>query len=116
MNQITINTEIKEKDKVDGILTEEFKFNAEANFAKVILDFINEGNEIRIKKYTCVEEKDMYICTATIVLKKTTDKKGRLSHKGCRSSNLILDNNKIKIKKIIYDKKSNVKKEVINNV
>lgn len=99
MNIISTTTKIGEKDRIDGVLTKEFKFNIEANFAKIILDFIQEGNEIRITRYTCTEKEDNYICSATIILKKTTDNKNRLSHKGCRKYNLIFDNNKIKIEK-----------------
>ena len=99
MDIISTNTKITNKDRIDGVLTDEFKFNTEANFAKIILDFIQEGNEIRITKYTCIEEGDNYICSAIIILKKTMDNKNRLSHRGCRRYNLILDNNKIKIEK-----------------
>ena len=118
MDIISTKTEIKDKDKTDSILNDDFKFQAEGNFAKIILDFISENNEIRIKEFKCTEEtidkKDYYICSATIVLKKKLDAKGRLSSEFCNMSELVLDNNKIKIKQIIKEKKYDViGKEVI---
>jgi hypothetical protein len=103
MNIISMNNKIKEKDKIDGKLTDNFKFQAEGNFANLILEFIKAGNIIRIKSYKCTEEtidkKEYYVCSATIVLKKKIDKKGRLSNKGCRKSNIVLKNNKLIIEK-----------------
>jgi hypothetical protein len=103
MSILSINNEIKEKDKIDGKLTDAFKFQVEGNIAKIILDFIQEGNVIRIKSFKCKEEiidkKEYYVCYIDIVLKKKIDNKGKLSNKGCRKSNIVLKNNKLEIEK-----------------
>lgn len=108
MDIITINTEITDKDKIDNKLSNEFKFKAEGNFAKIILDFINEGNEIRIKSFKCIERtidsKENYVCAAEIVIKKTLDKKGRLMPVSDMTNNLILKDNKLIIERKIPDK------------
>lgn len=104
MDTISISTKIKDKDRVNGELTKEFKFSTEANFAKILLEFIQEGNVIRIKSFTCEDKNDEYICSAVIILKKTLDHKGKLSHRYCRRYKVLLKNNKI-----IIDKKLPIK-------
>lgn len=95
MDIISINTIIKEKDRVDGVLTPEYIFQAESNFAKVLLDFINEGNVIRIKSFETIENENEYICSSKIVIKKTLDKKGRLKNITDINTKLQIKNNKI---------------------
>lgn len=50
MKTLSMDYEIKEKDKKDGLLDEVFKNNAEASFGKMIMDFVKQGNELIIKK------------------------------------------------------------------
>lgn len=107
MDIISTSTKIKEKDKTDGKLTDEFKFTESANFAKLILDFIKEGNVIRIKSFTCEEKEDNYICSAVIVIKKITNKKGKLISVTDINNKVVLKNNKIilekQLPKVKYD-------------
>lgn len=63
MKTLSLNVEIKDTDKEDNKLKDEFKFNVEVNFMKTILDFVKEGNDITIshlqfsKKVIEVDEK-----------------------------------------------------------
>lgn len=111
MDIISTTTKIKENDRINGQLTNEFKFSTEADFAKIFLEFIQEGNVIRIKSFTCEEKEDDYICSAVVVIKKITNKKGKLISVTDINNKLILKNNKI----ILEKQKPKVKYTVIGD-
>lgn len=48
MKTMSFNVEIKEENKEDGKLKDDFKLNAEVNFMKSILDLIKEGEDLTI--------------------------------------------------------------------
>lgn len=97
MHTVSINYEIKEKDKTDGILSDEFKINSKANFALALIKLVEEGTEIKIssvnfkeqvleveetveaedengktEKLTKKVKKDAYVCTAICQIIKLT--------------------------------------------
>lgn len=57
MKTLSLNVEIKEENKDNGKLKDDFKLNAEVNFMKTLLDFVKEGNDITIKKLKFSEQK-----------------------------------------------------------
>lgn len=55
MNTLTLNVEIKEENKDNGKLKDEFKLNVQVNFIKNILDLIKSGEDITIEKIGFME-------------------------------------------------------------
>lgn len=55
MATLSINFEIKESNKTDGVLTDDFKNNSMATFGKLLMDYLMEGNEIRLSKASTQE-------------------------------------------------------------
>lgn len=50
MQSLSINFEVKDTDKKDGVLTDDFKISATGTFGKAILDLVMEGYEVTVKK------------------------------------------------------------------
>lgn len=50
MNTMSLNVEIKEENKENGKLKDDFKLNVEVNFIKTLLDFVKSGEDITISK------------------------------------------------------------------
>ena len=75
MKTLSLNVEIKDENKENGKLKDDFKLNVEVNFMKTILDYIKKGNDITINKIIFSETKMNFTTDVEVIDTDTKEKK-----------------------------------------
>jgi hypothetical protein len=75
MKTLSLNVEVKDENKENGKLKDDFKLNVEVNFMKTILDYIKEGKDITINKIICSEKKMNFTTDVEVIDTDTKEKK-----------------------------------------
>jgi len=80
LKTLVSSIEVKEENKENGDLKNDFKINAEVNFMKSLLDLVKSGEDITIKKLI-FNRKDIVFESDVIAIEPDTQKKAILKEK-----------------------------------
>lgn len=141
MQSLSINFEVKDKDKTDGVLTDDFKTSAIGTFGKAILDLVMEGYEVSVKQVQFNEQtieveedlivadeegneipvkekikKDAYVATATLdIISRTINNKKSCTRSPVLEPRIIVEDGQLKVSSINNSDNESSNKDSIGN-